>query len=421
VATNALELGIDVGQLEAAILCGYPGTIASTWQQAGRAGRRQTTSLAVLVADSSPLDQFIISNPDYFFERRPEGALLNPENLFVAMGHLPCAAFELPFEANERYGTQDLAATERSLQSLEEANVLLRQGDTWHWSGSDYPAERVSLRSAMRENVVIVDVTTNKPSVLGECDPFAAPTLVHQDAIYLHEGQQYHITELDWAQKRAYAKAVSVDYYTDASLSSNVSVLLDEDRAMVGPLEKAWGEVRLTFTPTIYKKIRLNTGENVGWGTIDLPSQEMQTTAYWLVVSEELAGTLGNEQLQSGLLGLTHLLRIVAPLFLMCDPHDLVTVPQVKSPFTGRPTIFLCDYYPGGVGLAGKLYQIHGEVLEAARRVVAQCICDDGCPSCVGPPGEAGSGAKSVALRLIDAGLGLIEEAAPVAGALPAG
>jgi DEAD/DEAH box helicase domain-containing protein len=405
VATNALELGIDVGQLEAAVLCGYPGTIASTWQQAGRAGRRQNTALAVYVADSAPLDQFIVTHPAYFFGRSPEHALVNPDNLYVLMGHLPCAAFELPFQAGERYGAQDSAATGQALRSLEGAGVLQREAQTWHWSGRDYPAEGVSLRTATRENVVIVDVSGPRPQVLGECDPFAAPTLVHQDAIYLHEGQQYHIVELDWEQKRAYGKEVDVDYYTDASLAFNVAVLQDEAQAPAGALSRAWGDVRLTFTPTIYKKIRFATGENVGWGTIDLPPQEMQTTAYWLTVSPDLVARLGNDGLQSGLLGLTHLLGNVAPLFLMCDPRDLVAVPQVKNPLTGRPTLFLCDSYPGGVGLAGKLYESHGQVLEAARGALTACACARGCPSCVGPPGESGWEAKPNALAILQAGL----------------
>jgi DEAD/DEAH box helicase domain-containing protein len=405
VATNALELGIDVGQLEAAVLCGYPGTIASTWQQAGRAGRRQNTALAVYVADSSPLDQFIVTHPDYFFERSPEHALVNPDNLYVLMGHLPCAAFELPFQAGERYGTQDGTSTGEALRSLEGAGVLQREAETWHWSGRDYPAEGVSLRTATRENVVIVDVTGQRPQVLGECDPFAAPTLVHQDAIYLHEGQQYHIVELNWEQKRAYGTRVDVDYYTDASLSFNVAVLQDEARAAAGELTRSWGDVRLTFTPTIYKKIRFATGENVGWGTIDLPPQEMQTTAYWLTASPEVVTRLGNDGLQSGLLGLTNLLGNVAPLFLMCDPRDLVAVPQVKNPLTGRPTLFLCDSYPGGVGLAGKLYESHAQVLEAAREALTGCTCSRGCPSCVGPPGESGENARPNALAILEAGL----------------
>jgi DEAD/DEAH box helicase domain-containing protein len=409
VATNALELGIDIGQLEASVLCGYPGSIASTWQQAGRAGRRQTTSLAILVADSSALDQFIVKHPSYFFDRLPEHALVNPDNLFVLMGHLPCAAFELPFEDGERFGQQDTAATQQALQSLGDAGVLHREGNTWHWSDNDYPADGVSLRSAIRENVVIIDVTSNKPAVLGECDPFAAPTLVHQDAIYLHEGQQYHIVELSWEQKKAYAKAVNVDYYTDASLEFNVSVLVDEEALDVGPVRKSWGEVRLTYKPDIYKKIRIATYENVGWGTIDLPQQEMQTTAYWLTVSDGLVMRLGNDGLQAGLLGLEHVLGNVAPLFLMCDPRDVISVSQVKSPFTGKPTIFLCDNYPGGVGHASKLFQVHLDVLLAAREVVDGCDCQEGCPSCVGPPHEMGRQVKRRTLALIDAALGVLE------------
>jgi DEAD/DEAH box helicase domain-containing protein len=398
VATNALELGIDIGQLEAAILCGYPGTIASTWQQAGRAGRRTSTSLAILVAGSSPLDQFVVSHPDYFFGRSPENALVNPDNLFVLMGHLPCAAFELPFREGETYGEQDAAGLQQALQWLEEGQTLQREGDTWHWAGMDYPAERVSLRAATRENVVIIDVTDPKPTVIGECDPFAAPMLVHRDAIYLHEGQQYHIVDLDWAQKKAYGRRVDVDYYTDASLSLNIAVLEDEGRADLGPVEKAWGEVRLTFTPTIYKKLRLHTHENVGWGTIDLPPQEMQTTACWLACSEALARTLGTERLQRGLVGLSHVLQHVAPLFLMCDPRDVVALPVVKDPFTARPTVYLCDYYPGGVGLAQKLYTGQAQVLEAARQLVAACGCAAGCPSCAGPPGEGSDKESTLAL-----------------------
>jgi DEAD/DEAH box helicase domain-containing protein len=408
VATNALELGVDIGQLEAAVLCGYPGTIASTWQQSGRAGRRSTTSIAVMVADSSPLDQFVVTHPEYFFERQPESALVNPDNLFVLMSHLPCAAFELPFEEGERYGDQDQAATQQALQSLGDAGELLAQQGTWHWSGRDYPADSVSLRTAQRENLVIIDITTPRPQVLGECDPFAAPTLVHKDAIYLHQGQQYHIVDMDWEQKKAYAKAVSVDYYTDSSFSFNVSVLVDEARQPVGPMEKTWGEVRLTYKPDIFKKIRIETHENVGWGTIDLPQQEMQTTAYWLTISDELMQRLGSAALQSSLLGLEHVLGNVAPLFLMCAPHDLISVSQVKSPFTNQPTIFLCDAYPGGVGHASKLFQTHLDVMQAARALVGGCACETGCPSCVGPSGEAGRDPKQDTIALLDAALGLL-------------
>ncbi len=412
VATNALELGIDIGQLEAAVLCGYPGTIASTWQQAGRAGRRASTSLAILVADSSPLDQYIVTHPDYFFGKSPEHALVNPDNLLVLASHLQCAAFELRFEQGQTFGAFDEVAVTPALRDLQDAGVVLREADTWYWNSSDYPAEGISLRNAQREHVVIIDVTGQKPLVLGECDPFNAPTLVHQDAIYLHDGRQYHIVELNWEQKKAYAKQVDVDYYTDSSPAFQASVLLEEATERAGPLDKGWGDVRLTYTPSIYKKIRLRTHENVGWGTIDLPSQEMQTTAYWMAFENEFSRELGTERLQSGLLGLTHLLQNVAPLFLMCDPRDIIPICHVKDPFTGRPTLFLCDYYPGGVGLATRLFHGHLEVLLAAREVIQGCVCAEGCPSCVGPPSTAGVNAKTNTLYLVDAGLGVVEQPA---------
>ncbi|MAG36120.1 MAG: ATP-dependent helicase [Dehalococcoidia bacterium] len=402
VATNALELGIDIGQLDAAILCGYPGTIASTWQQSGRAGRRATTSVAIFVATSAPLAQFVVTHPDYFFERSPEHGLINADNLYLRMNHLACAAFELPFEDSEQFGTE---GTGEALGMLEHAGVLQHEGDSWYWTGEDYPAEAVSLRSAQRENVVIVDVTGPQPQVLGECDPFDAPMLVHEDAIYLHEGQQYHIVEFDWEQKRAHGKRVNVDFYTDASLGFNVAVLQDEGRDHGAPLEQGYGEVRLASTPTIYKKIRMLTGENVGWGKIDLPAQEMHTTAYWTAVPEDLAGQLGRQRMQGGVLGLCNLLVNVAPLFLMCDPRDLIAVPQVKNPFTGRATIFLADNYPGGVGFSRKLFQTHETVFEAARQLAQDCGCEDGCPSCTGPQDEIGEEGKEGALMLLAAAL----------------
>ncbi len=402
VATSALELGIDIGHLDAAILCGYPGTIASTWQQSGRAGRRATTSVAIFVATSSPLAQFVVTHPDYFFARSPEHGLINADNLYLRMSHLACAAFELPFEDDEQFGAE---GTGQALAQLENAGVLQHEGASWYWTGADYPAEAVSLRSAQRENVVIVDVTAPQPQVLGECDPFNAPMLVHDDAVYIHEGQQYHIVEFDWDQKRAYAKRVNVDYYTDADLSFNVAVLQDEGRDRGAALEQGYGEVRLAFTSTIYKKIRMLTGENVGWGKIDLPAQEMHTTAYWTAVPEELAAQLGSQRLQGGVLGLCNLLVNVAPLFLMCDPRDLIAVPQIKNPFTGRATIFLADNYPGGVGFAHQLFQTHRPVFQAARQLAQDCGCEDGCPSCTGPHAEIGPQGKDGALQLLAAAL----------------
>ena len=282
VSTNALELGIDIGALEAAVIVGYPGTVASTWQQAGRAGRRSTQSLAVMLAGSSPLDQFLVNNPDYFFNRSPENGLINPDNLFILMNHLQCAAFELPFDEDEGYGTHSPAETAEMLAYLEELMIVRHAGGMWHWSSENFPAENISLRSAASENFVIIDETETSPRIIGEMDRFSVLTMLHEEAIYLHEGQQYHVDRLDWDEQKAYVRSVEADYYTDANLAVTLKVLdivSGEPRDSI----RNYGEVMLSAQATIYKKIKLHTHENVGWGKIHLPEQELHTTAYWFV------------------------------------------------------------------------------------------------------------------------------------------
>jgi DEAD/DEAH box helicase domain-containing protein len=402
VSTNALELGIDIGALEAAVLVGYPGTVASTWQQAGRAGRRSTQSLAVMVAGSSPLDQFLVNNPEYFFNRSPENGLINPDNLFVLMSHLQCAAFELPFREDEGYGTHSAAETAQMLDYLEESFVVRHTGGMYHWSSENFPAEKISLRTAASENFVIVENTEPSPRIIGEMDRFSVLTLLHEEAIYLHEGQQFHVDKLDWEEQKAYVRAVDADYYTDANLAVTLKVL-----DIVAP-EPAYahrnhGEVMVSAQATIYKKIKLHTHENVGWGKIHLPEQELHTTSYWLCVPSMVSDNMpGKDALQAGLVGLGNLLSQMAPLYLMCDPHDLGVVPQVKNPFTGQSTIFLYDSYPGGIGFSQKLYDMHATLLEASANLLRACGCEDGCPSCVGPAMEIGPGGKRHTLDLIN-------------------
>ncbi|RTE00435.1 DEAD/DEAH box helicase, partial [Paenibacillus whitsoniae] len=221
VSTNALELGIDIGQLQACVLNGYPGTIASTWQQSGRAGRRQETSLTILVASSNPLDQYLIQNPRYFFERPPEQARIHPDNLIILVDHVKCAAYELPFEANEKFGEESLTDV---LEYLTEEQVLHQVGERWYWMEQSFPAHNISLRSAAQENFVIIDMT-NGARVIGECDRFSAPTLIHEEAIYIHEGVQFQVEKLDYEEKKAYVRQVEVDYFTDASLAVQLKVL----------------------------------------------------------------------------------------------------------------------------------------------------------------------------------------------------
>ena len=401
VATNALELGIDIGQLEAVVLCGYPGTVASTWQRFGRAGRRTGTSVSVLVASSSPLDQYIVNNPDYFFGAPVESGLVNPDNLFILNSHLKCAAFELPFEQGERFG---VSTTDSMLDHLAGIGVLNKLGGTWHWSvADDYPAQYVNLRTGSIDNVVIID-KTRTPKVLGEVDTFAAPTLVHTDAIYLHAGRQYHVEKLDWEEKKAYVREVSVEHYTDASRNVRISVLDDFASDGSRSLGRGWGEVRVTSLPTIFKKLRLSNHDNVGWGKIDLPQQEMHTTAYWLTLPVELERRMGRPAVEAGLLGAAHVLHQIAPIFLMCDPRDLGKVTEIRSPFTDAPTVYLYEVYPGGVGFSELLYRAHDDMLSRASELINACPCENGCPSCVGPPSMLGRRAKLHALTVLQHG-----------------
>lgn len=398
VSTNALELGIDIGRLDASVICGYPGSVSSTWQQFGRAGRRSGTSAAVMVADSSPLDQFMMANPEYFFASSPEHGLINPDNIHILLSHLKCAAFELPFADTELFG---VATTQQALAFLEEEGILRHAGGKWHWAADNFPAEEISLRSAAPENVVIIDCTQPDHRVIGECDRFAAPMLVHDDAIYIHEGQQYHVDKLDFDELKAYVKKVDVDYYTDANLAVSLKVLDVFRSAGETPVTHNFGEVMITALATIFKKIRLHTHENVGWGKIRLPEDQMHTTAYWLTLGEAATAGLTPGEIQAALVGLSNVLVNVAPVYLLCDPRDLRVVAEVRSPFTDAPTVYLYDQYPGGTGLADKLFDLRGDLAQAALRHIAACPCAGGCPSCVGPVEETGLAIKGAVLQML--------------------
>lgn len=381
VSTNALELGIDIGSLSACVLCGYPGTISSTWQESGRAGRRSGVSLTVLVANSSPLNQFIIRHPEYFFEHSPENGLINPDNLYILLSHVKCAAFELPFRDGERFGDQSVAEI---LAYLQESGVVRHAGDTWHWAAEEFPSSSVTLRSASNENFAIIDVTGSEPRVIGQMDRFAAPMLIHEEAVYLHEGRQYQVEKLDFFEKKAYVRHVDVDYYTDANLAVNLRVL-DEFDHESGPLGRAWGEVLVTSMVTMFKKIKFDTHENIGYGKVNLPELEMHTTAYWMCWDGRISGE--RDRLEDGLTGVANLMAVVAPMYLMCDPRDISVVPQIRSPHTRLATVYVYDSYPGGIGLSEKLYELHGQLIGEALGLLDRCPCLNGCPSCVGPDG----------------------------------
>lgn len=398
-ATNALELGIDIGQLSAAILAGYPGTIASTWQQMGRAGRTDELAAAFLVATSAPLDQYIVTHPDYFFAHSPEHALINPDNPLVLTSHLKCAVFELPLAHDEPFGPTTVVEV---MRHLEGQRIVHDDGGRWHYVAERFPAEEISLRSASTENVVIVDETDPRPQVVGEVDLASAPALVHEHAIYMHLGQQFHVERLDWPERKAYVKRVDVDYYTDAEIAVGITVLR-EDASATGPLPRAHGDVVVTYRPTIFKKLKLFTQENVGWGRITLPETTMHTTAAWIALSPQVVGGFTNDSLQGALAALAYALHNIAPLYLMCDPNDLGRVTEIRSPHTNRPTIYLYERAPGGVGLAERLYRLHDDLLRAARDLVASCGCERGCPSCVGPILEVGNTGKADCLEILTA------------------
>lgn len=400
VSTNALELGIDIGQLEASIITGYPGSVASTWQQAGRAGRRQGTSVAIMVANSSAICQFLAQHPDYLLGASPEAGIVDADNLIILMSHIRCAAFELPFRTGEQFGESEIG---EHLQYLEERGVVRRAGNKWHWMADSYPASEVSLRSAAPENFVIFD-ETDRSRVIGEVDYFSAPVYIFPDAIYLHGAEQYQITELDWDGKRAYAKPVEVDYYTDAEVKRELEVLEVDRQWEAGPVKYAHGDVRVTEVAVLFKKVRFHTHENMGSGRIHLPEQEMHTTAFWAELPQETTAMLllSGDALGAGLRGVANVIRQIAPLWLLCDPRDICSLQQVRSPFTEKPTLFVYDAIPAGVGFAEKLFTIRGELFRACLDVVKACRCEEGCPSCVGPSGEIGSDGKSGARALLE-------------------
>ncbi|MEP6870282.1 MAG: DEAD/DEAH box helicase [Anaerolineaceae bacterium] len=396
VATNALELGIDIGGMGASVVMGYPGSLASLWQQFGRAGRGREASLSVLITSSNPLDQYVALNPDFVFARSMERGLIDPDNLFILGSHLKCAAFELPFKADEVFG----AHTDELLDILYEEGVLQRSGGRYHWMSEAFPAEQVSLRTASTDNFVIIEQGP-VPKVIGECDRPSAPLLIHEDAIYIHRGQQYQVEYLDWDDKKAYVTPVAVDYYTDAQLAVELKVLdgFEQDGHAHGTHEM--GEVAITFLATIFKKVKLHTHENVGWGKIGIPEANMHTTAYWLSFDERAIEGLGREELATGLDGIAHLARNLAPIYCLCDARDIGSETHVRSPYNQLPTVFLYDSVPGGVGLAEKLYDVRESLLEACLALATSCECSGGCPSCVGPQVDSKSTAKRAALLLL--------------------
>ncbi len=419
-STNALELGIDIGSLDVAILVNYPGTIASAWQQAGRSGRRHDESLAVLIAGNDPVDQYLLRNPQYFFQQTPENAVVDPENPYVLSNHLQAAAFELPLEEADVGCFGELAPAIADL--LAEAGKLTAIDGKFYFSGGQNPAQQFSLRHMSDDTFSIVLVTKkNSPGmpnrlpriaqpgrrsgyqtktgatprhvleqgfeVIANVDEISAPELVYPEAVYLHNGESYFVRDLDLEGKVAYVERHEMDYYTQAILESNV--LITEEQASSHALPTAdlhYGEVDVSWKTVAFKKIKFESRENIGYGTVDIPAQNLPTTALWLVPGHGVRASMKEQKLRvsEGLCGLRNLSVVALPMVAMCDSRDISAV--VDSQNLGRSAMILYDRYPGGLGYSEKGFQKIEALLKICHEMVTQCDCDDGCPSCVGLP-----------------------------------
>ncbi|MDI3286331.1 DEAD/DEAH box helicase [Polyangium sp. 15x6] len=413
VATNALELGIDIGELDAVVCAGYPGSIAATWQRFGRAGRRGGTSIAVMVANSTALDQYLATNPEYLLRGEIEQARIDPENTEILIQHLKCAAFEMPFLRGEDYRGMDPENTEAALRFLAGHGVVHESEDRFHWSTDAYPANHVSLRTVGWDNFVIIDRAQGK--VLAELDFRSTHTMLHEQAIYQHDGEQYQVEKLDYENHKAFVTKVEPDYFTTAMTKRKVAVIEESARAPLGRAMSGWGEVSVVEKIVGYKKIKFHTHENTGYGDVRLPDMQMHTTSFWLTVPEEVCMELGLGRAAAieGMRGIAVALETVSTLALMCDPRDIGQTlgdggddenqpPQASGgPHAGfDPTIFLFDNVPGGVGLAERIYESAHELVARTRQLVSRCTCQAGCPMCVGA--TSGDGIrKKAALGLL--------------------
>lgn len=429
VSTNALELGIDIGGLDAVVLASYPGSVASTWQRIGRAGRRAGDSLGILVCSSSPIDQFIAGTPAYFTGRPPESGRINPDNLSILVDHIKCAAFELPFVRDEAFGSGDCLEI---LSYLQEQGILHYKDNRWFWTEEGYPADAVSITRVSSDNFVVVD-RTGAEQVIAEVDFSSALETLHPKAIYILEGEQYVVQELDFENRKAYVQESNADYYTDAISYTKVTVLDCFDETRRNDFCLSMGDVHVFSQVVGFKKLKFYTNENVGAGDLQLPQREMHTSALWMTIAEEVLDALDmpDEDKVDAVSGLGYLMRYMAAIMLLCDVRDLgvamedsTTNLPLKSQArksaeighfdeTGArhfaPNIYLFDNYPNGVGLSEGLYERIDELLLNTLAAIKNCSCRNGCPSCVGPAARSGSRHKEGALYLTRLLTGLME------------
>jgi DEAD/DEAH box helicase domain-containing protein len=431
VATNALELGIDIGDLDAVVCVGYPGSIAATWQRFGRAGRRGSRSIALMVCSSAALDQFLARQPEYLLSAGVEEARIDPGNVEILVQHLKCAAFEAPFEIRapgaaaapapaegENYSTLGAEGTRDALEYLATHGIIHASGGRYHYIGDPYPASNVSLRSVGWDNFVIIDLATGKS--LAELDFRAAHTMLHEQAIYQHDAEQYQVEKLDYDDHKAFVRKVEPDYFTTALTYRTVQVLEVTATGELSGAPIGWGEVKVVEKITGYKKVKFFTHENAGYGDVNLPELQMHTTSFWLTLREDTIASFGvaRAEVVEALRGAGVALEAVATLALMCEPSDIGRTlgdgaeggEDPGAPLPGRdphgkrtggidPTVFLFDAVPGGVGLAERMFERAAALVESARALIAGCPCERGCPACIGPT-EA-RGRKELALAVL--------------------
>jgi DEAD/DEAH box helicase domain-containing protein len=407
VATNALELGIDIGSLDAVVCAGYPGSIAALWQRFGRAGRRQEGSLAVMVASSAPLDQYCALDPRAIVDTPVEQARIDPDNVEILLQHVKCAAFELPFEEGERFGSVSPEDTVEALEFLSQHKLLHpvpgREGKrTFHWAADAYPASHVSLRSVGWDNFVIIEIAQGKQHNIAEMDFRSTHTMLHEQAIYQHEGEQYQVERLDFENHKAYVRKVEPDYFTTAMTYTRVEVIEQEesepllsthgsDEGDAGEAAIAGlGEVSVVEKVVGFKKIKFHTHENVGYGEVRLPELQKHTSAFWVLVPERVVESLpyARPSVIDALRGFGNALQI-DPRDLghtLGDRSDADSLPGKRRGAPGfDPTLFLYDQVPGGIGLAPQLFTARDELLRRARALALDCSCAAGCPACIGP------------------------------------
>lgn len=384
VSTNALELGIDVGSLDAAILVGYPGTIASTWQQMGRAGRRLEPSLAIMVANNDPIDQFMVRHPDYFFEQSAESATLDAGNPYILARHLSCAAFELPLDETDeaRFGPR----TTPIAKHLAEGGFLTEAGGKRFWARPENPAVGISLRHMSDNTYTILEKTAKGNVVVANVDFISAPELVYPEAVYLHAGETFLVRELDLVGKVAYVERVDTDYYTQAILESKIGLKEKRIERSFRDGQIGFGTVDVVWKTVAFKKIKFDTRENVGYGPVDIPEQTLPTTAFWLSPGARAVAELAGRNLQvaEGLSGIRNLIVAALPMLAMCDPRDISGC--LDSSNLGRLSTFVYDRYPSGLGYSEHGFAKLENLLSICLRMVADCPCQGGCPSCVGLP-----------------------------------